>query len=299
MDQEKTLAKQHQSEPQSLQIKEQLSSMILQRRTNTTISIGNKTVDLLNQYSPAQITGKFPTGLQVVVMGACPTIDCCARIESPMLGTLAMAYPVFCDDRGKEIDIAISWMKGQFTEVSTFANVKEKMTDWQMECLCQQILADYPTLTMFEFILFCARLRSGIYEDFYGSIDPMRILKSLRMFIEDKRKDYIRAEEEQRKKREERETKEIRKNAVSWGQYCEKHNIKDRPTPFVQAVRKKSPKQQREKSEDILQTAKWIIEDSKKAYGSQLINIFKKKYNCTPEEYIASTNANKNNLKIK
>lgn len=273
--------------------------MILQRRTNTTISIDNKVVDLLNQYSPAQITGKFPTGLQVIVMGACPTVDCCAKIESPMLGTLAMAYPVFCDDRGKEIDIAISWMKGQFTEVSTFANVKEKMNDWQLECLCQQILADYPTLTMLEFILFCARLRSGVYEDFYGSIDPMRILKSLRMFIEDKRKDYIRAEEEQRKKRKEQETEDGRKNAVTWEQYCEMRDIRNRPTPFTSIVRKEPKKQQREKPEDILRTAKWIVEENKKTHIPQLSSIFKKKYNCTPEEYIADSNIECNSLKIR
>lgn len=230
----------------------------------------------------------FPTGLQVVIMGACPTVDCCAKVESPMLGTLAMAYPTFYDNEGKKIDIALSWMKGQFTEVSAFANVKEKMNDWQLECLCQQILADYPTLTMMEFILFCARLRSGLYEDFYGSIDPMRILKSFRMFIEDKRKDWWRAEEERSREEREREAEESRKNAITWEQYCQMHNIKDRPTPFAHIEPKKKAKQHpKEKPEEILKTAKWIVEENKKQYIPELGRIFKKKYDCTPEEYIA------------
>lgn len=263
--------------------------MILQRQTNSIISSNEKAVALRKQFSPSQITGMFPTGLQVVIMGACPTVDCCAKVKSPMLGTLAMAYPTFYDNEGKKIDIALSWMKGQFTEVSAFANVKEKMNDWQLECLCQQILADYPTLTMMEFILFCARLRSGLYEDFYGSVDPMRILKSFRMFINDKRKDDWRAEEERRRVQKEREDEESRKNAITWEQYCEMHDIKDRPTPFPSpASKKQSVKQQpKETPEEILKTAKWIVEENNKQYIPQLVSIFKKKYGSTPEEYIA------------
>lgn len=169
-------------------------------------------------------------------MGACPTVDCCAKVESPMLGTLAMAYPAFYDNEGKSIDIAISWMKAQFTEVSAFANVKEKMNDWQLECLCQQIIVDFPTLTMMEFILFCARLRSGLYEDFYGSIDPMRILKSFRMFINDKCKDFARAEEEKRREQRERESEERRKNAVSYEEYCK---MRGKTGGFIDEMAKK------------------------------------------------------------
>lgn len=159
-------------------------------------------------------------------MGACPTIDCCEMIDSPMLGVLAMAYPAMRDDNVNTIESpCIIWMRAQFTEVSAFVNVKEKMNDWQLDNLCRQILAEFPTLTMMEFILFCSRLRSGLYEDFYGNIDPMHIMKSLRSFVDDRRKDYIRRYNEDQKKKQEREAAEAKVGAkgTDWLEEQVKH----------------------------------------------------------------------------
>lgn len=72
----------------------------------------------------------------------------------------------------------------------------------QINAVCQQIYNLCPTLTMTEFILFCARVRSGKYESFYGSVDPLKILKSFDAFLKDRSKDYI--EERYRKSDEER-----------------------------------------------------------------------------------------------
>lgn len=210
----------HQPQQVSLTVREQLASMIYKRQTNSIISKceSNAVEELRSQFAPSQITAMFPTGLQSVIMGACPTIDTCAKVKSPMLGTLAQAYPAMADGFNRVDSPCITWMKAHLTEVSAFANVKEKMSDWQLDALCQQILADWPTLTMMEFILFCARMRSGLYESFYGSIDPMRILKSFRAFVSDRKYDYDRAERIERQEREERAMEEARRNAkgVDW-----------------------------------------------------------------------------------
>ena len=170
---------------------------------------------LRKAFRPSKITAEYPIDLQIIIMGACPTVDCCAKVESPMLCVLSEAYPSFADkEQNKVENIAISWMRGQLIAVSAFTSVRDKMSDWQMTALCQQILADYPTITMLEFVLFCARLRTGMYEDFYGSVDPMRIIKSFRSFINDRKCDYDRKFEEERKARAEREAEESKKNAV-------------------------------------------------------------------------------------
>lgn len=270
--------------------------MILQRQTNSTIKGSEAAVALRNQYSPSQITGKFPTGLQTMIMAACPTVDCCEKVPSPMLGTMAQAYPVFGDDDGRMIDITISWMKAHVTEVSAFANVKGKMSDWQLESLCQQILVDYPTLTMVEFILFCARLRSGLYEDFYGSIDPMRIMKSFRLFIDDKNRDHFRKEERERQERREREYEEREKNAVTWEQYCKMNGIEGRPTIFDRPESEKKENEKpkyKEPIETILETAHWILSKKDEEYFVVYVNTFKRKYDCTPEEFIEENEAKK------
>lgn len=180
------------------------------------VSVSEKSVSLRNQYRPSELTREYSIDLQVIVMGACPTIDCCEKVNSPMLCTVSEAYPEFYTDQGERVEnTAIVWMRGQLIAVSAFANVRDKMSDWQMTALCQQILADNPTITMLEFVLFCARLRSGKYESFYGSIDPMRILKSFDEFLSDRRIDYSRKLERQEQERRERETEETKKNAVS------------------------------------------------------------------------------------
>jgi len=183
---------------------------------NTTITAVSEAAKALRKaYKPSKITAEYPIDLQIIIMGACPTVDSCAKVESPMLCVLSEAFPAFVDKQMNKVEnTAISWMRGQLIAVSAFTNVRDKMSDWQMTALCQQILADYPTTTMLEFVLFCARLRTGMYEDFYGSVDPMRIIKSFRSFMDDRRHDYDRLYEEEQKVKAEREAEESKKNAV-------------------------------------------------------------------------------------
>ena len=264
---------------------------------------------LRQSHTPSMITSKFPTGLQTVIMGACPTVDCCARVESPMLSVLSQAYPAMMDENGNTVQSpCIVWMRAQFTEVSAFANVKQKMTDWQVDNLCLQILAEFPSLTMMEFILFCARLRSGIYEDFYGNVDPMRIMKSFRSFIEDRRQDYNRKYEEDRKAKEEHDAEESKKNAKGldwledqvkqgkfltlatlWGieipeEYQEEAKALEAGRKVIKASQQ--PKKKEETIEDILKVAKSLLAEKDANVRLQFEKIFKKKYGCFPQEYI-------------
>lgn len=71
------------------------------------------------------------------------------------------------------------WIKTQLVILNDFVGVKNKLEDFQINPLCDQILVEYGGLNLLEFCLFMARLRSGKYEQFYGSVDPMLILKSL------------------------------------------------------------------------------------------------------------------------
>lgn len=111
------------------------------------------------------------------------------------------------------------WIKTQIVVVNDFIGVKEKMNDIQLNTLCDQILVEYGGLNLLEFALFCSRLRSGKYESFYGSVDPMRIMQSLEDFMEDRRRDINKAVEVEEKIRKEKELKEHRKTAITYEQY--------------------------------------------------------------------------------
>lgn len=208
--------------------------MTSQRLTNTTGKISEAASALRRQYAPSDITAAFPVDLQIVAIGACPTIDRCSEIQSPTLGVLSEAYSGRADKSGAVIEnTAVAWMKGHLIAVSVFANVRDKMSDWQINAVCQQMLAENPEVTMMEFVLFCARLRSGMYEDFYGSVDPMRIIKSFGQFVKDKRNDCYRQREREDEERRLRESEEAKRNAISYDEWVRRLEAKGEKPKFL------------------------------------------------------------------
>lgn len=221
-------------------------------------------------------------------MSACPTIDLCAEVNSPMLSTLAQAYPAITTDKGEKVEsTAITWMQAHLVAVSQYVNVKIKMSDWQMNALCQQLIADYPYITMMEFILFCARLRSGRYGSFYGSIDPLIITKAFSSFMDDRNQDYGKRYERERKERAELEAEESRRNSISWEDYCKEKGIEGRESPLDGKELFKADKRYKEGPEAILETARWIVSEEIKETRELCSKMFVKKYGCSPQEYIA------------
>ena len=104
----------------------------------------------------------------------------------------------------------VMFLKAHLVRVCEFVGVKEKLSDWQLQTLCVQIYNECPTLTMSEFILFCARLRTGRYGKFYGSVDPQLVFMFFGEFLEEKRSDYLswkRQQEIIEKERKEAESK--------------------------------------------------------------------------------------------
>lgn len=158
----------------------------------------------------------FNTDLQDVICGACRTIDQCERIKSPTISLLEEAYPAeYLADGTINESAAMSFMTAHLIVVSDFVGVRDKITEFQIRALGEQIVSMYPTLTMMEFILFCARLRAGQYGKFYGSVDAQQILSAFEYFLEDRERDYKAKEERVRKEREVREDEQAKQNAMS------------------------------------------------------------------------------------
>lgn len=162
----------------------------------------------MKNYLPSQVIAAYNPTLQAGVMAAFPTILEANHAENvPKIRDLSGAY----DD-----GVAVGWVKNQLLQVNEFSGVKSKLSDMQLQELSIQICLEYGSLNLFEFILFCARLRSGKYEDFYGSVDPMRILKSLGSFYSERRAEISRELEAIEKEEREREDLEHSKICVSF-----------------------------------------------------------------------------------
>lgn len=210
-------------QPQQLSslIKQQISSMTSQRRTSCITEVSKEAKALRKAMKPSEIISAYSIDLQTSAMAVFPTIDKTSEVRSPKLGVMSEAFPETIDNRTGETvkDMAVTWMESQLLAVSMFCGAREKMNEWQSRSLCTQIISEHPQLTLMEFILFCARLRSARYGKFYGSIDPAEILGSLDMFLKDRSRDLWKRQEEEEKLRKEREYEEARKNAVSYEEY--------------------------------------------------------------------------------
>lgn len=68
------------------------------------------------------------------------------------------------------------------------------MDDVMMNELARQIVSQYGYINQFELCLFFARLKSGRYCEFYGAIDPLKIMSALNKFLEERKDDISRME---------------------------------------------------------------------------------------------------------
>lgn len=204
-------------------------------------------MSLSRNYPPSQVSRAFSPQLQAGVMSAFPSVLGANHASNvPKICHLAQAY---------DEDFAVRWIQDQLMQVNEFAGVKSKLSDMQLDELSIQIRLEYGYLNLFEFILFCARLRSGRYEDFYGSVDPMRILKSLDSFCQERQVELNKEAAAKEKIEREREYEESRRNAVSFDEWYsrqteeEKAKIRDSPHfgAFAKAVEERKDNEHKSK----------------------------------------------------
>lgn len=162
----------------------------------------------MSSHSPADVLEAYGVELQMTIASAATNVaDLTFVPKTPTLRVFAEAYgPV----------LAAKWVQLHLLEVNKFSGVSAKLNDYQLDALAVQIVTAYAGLNLLEFILFCSRLRSGKYEKFYGSVDPMRIMSSLEDFMENRRRDVNRVVEEREKDKREQERAEMKKNSVTF-----------------------------------------------------------------------------------
>ncbi len=201
-------------------VREQLSWLtsrnLMSNENNGLKQVSQKAQRLRDNYQATTLLTSFNTDLQDVICGACRTIDQCEHIKSPSLSILNEAYPTaYAPDGTINEGAAISFMNAHLLVVSDFVGAKNKITPNQLRAVGEQVLTIYPTLTMVEFILFCARLRAGQYGVFYGSVDPQKILIAFKDFLADRDSDYRAKDDFERKLREEEENRKAKENAMT------------------------------------------------------------------------------------
>lgn len=85
---------------------------------------------------------------------------------------------------------AVMFLIPQLLNISEFCGAREKFTDRQIEETAHLIAANYPWLKVLELMTFFKQFKMGQYGQFYGSVDPMRIMSALREFLLFRREIY-------------------------------------------------------------------------------------------------------------
>ncbi|MBR1526871.1 MAG: hypothetical protein IJ640_09485 [Prevotella sp.] len=220
----------------------------------------------------------------------CGNVEECYFGDYPTLSTLKAGY-------GQ--NAATAWIIPQLYNLSEYCGCKEKLQGTPLEDCASVIATDFYYLKVSELMLFFHRFKSGLYGRFYGSIDPLIITTSLRAFLKERMYAYDKREQEER----ERKRAEDAKNHVTWEDFCKDEYDRlmaegkteeakawlDRPHPLLLKRQHPAKKEQpKENPDDVVKIARSLLSDPLADDNSKIAfsRIFKKKYGCTPQEYI-------------
>jgi hypothetical protein len=144
-------------------------------------------------------------------------LEVCQRPEECYFGNLpSLAMLNSCYGSGS----AEAWLLPEIVEACMFCGLKVQPEEWQLLKLVRIIVALFGFLKVDEIQLFFFRFCSGRYMRFHNSFDPSVIIRSLRVFLNERN----RAHEEKEMREHERELEERQKNAVTYEEYLRLYN---------------------------------------------------------------------------
>lgn len=136
-------------------------------------------------------------------------------------------YPTLAEIRKNYGDkVPTSWLIPQLYNLSEYCGVKEKLEGAPLKETAFVIATEFYYLKISEIMLFFHRFKTGRYGRFYGNVDPLVIVTSLREFMKERAIAIDRHEAELR----ERQRKEWKKTSITWDEYNRRNGISDNIT---------------------------------------------------------------------
>ena len=173
-------------------------------------------------------------------------------------------YPTLTDIKlGYGENVSVAWLIPQLINLSEYCGCKDKLQGKPLEECAHIISMEYGYLKISERMLF--------------------ITTSLREFMKERAKVIDKYEQEKREKADE----EARKNKITWEEYCKQNGRSGEVHPLARKPEKKEQKPV-EDVEQGIRSAEGILSEYNLSESSRqmMMNMFKKKYGCSPEEYI-------------
>ena len=152
----------------------------------------------------------------------CQDSDECFYGDHPTLGQLRAAY-------GN--NAPVMWLIPQLYNLSEYCGCRDKLQGRSLEECAEVITQHFYYLKVSEIMLFLNQFKAGRYGRFYGSIDPLVIVTSLRDFLIERSAAIDRMEAKER----DRQREESKIGAVSWEEFCE--SMKEKAMQKFQSVK--------------------------------------------------------------
>lgn len=115
----------------------------------------------------------------------------CAGMDCPTLWEIRETYGMDC---------LRDWMAAMVMDLNDFCNVRDKMTSTQKDEAAHILSCEYGHLNVAEAALFFTKVKSGVFGEFYGILDTVRLMAIMRKFIVERGKALV-ADEDARRKR--------------------------------------------------------------------------------------------------
>lgn len=136
---------------------------------NTQLSIPGEVKDIIETYSPQK------------QFSLCKNKELCFFGDSPTIIDMSIKYGY---------KMPLIWLVGQLTDLISFTNCKNVINENQIKDLAKMIASEYEQFKLTEMMLFFYRFKCGEYLNFYGSVSPVSIMKSLRIFYRERSEAY-------------------------------------------------------------------------------------------------------------
>lgn len=181
------------------------------------------------------------------------------------------------------------WLTAQINNLQDFYSDKKKLSVLQLDELPALIYSSYPYLRITEMMLFFYYFKRGDYESFFDVIDPIKITKSLKIFVTETRSNAYAAKEE--------EIEREYRNACKSSSMTEEEYLRSKGLPCQESKLDDMLSFESVPSKNISDIANIAVFESAMAlvnniYGytddvhQKMCEGWKARYKCTPQEYV-------------
>lgn len=153
---------------------------------------------------------RFNPRIQTIILSKRADYVQCHFYPYPTLAKVAKVYSEMAP---------INWLKIQFDNLCDYVGVKEKMSDFQIEELSTLFYYDCYFLNIAEVALFMVKLKLGTFGEFYGTVDPLKIMTAKNHFLSERQREIRKHEEKLEHENREQKRALWAANAVTYETY--------------------------------------------------------------------------------